>query len=89
MHFENWNIDGIYEHIGRTVAELSGVTDKGNDFTLFVDINTGILLEYTVSSNGTIIDTVKMTSLETDIPVEHIEPDLTGFTEIELFKHQD
>ena len=89
MRFENWRIDSISERIGRTVAELSGVTDKGNDFTLFVDINTGILLEYTVSSNGTIIDTVKMTSLETDIPVEHIEPDLTGFTEIELFKHQD
>ena len=86
MRFENWRIDSISERIGRTVAELSGVNDKGNDFTLAVDIYTGILIEYTVSSNGTVIDYLKTTDLQVDIPVEHIEPDLTGFTKIELFK---
>ena len=86
MRFENWQINNISERIGRTVAELSGVNDKGNDFTLAVDIYTGILIEYTVSSNGTVIDYLKTTDLQVDIPVEHIEPDLTGFTKIELFK---
>ena len=87
MRFENWQINNISERIGRTVAELSGVNDKGNDFTLAVDIYTGILIEYTVSSNGTVIDYLETTDLQVDIPIEQIEPDLTGFTEIELFKH--
>lgn len=86
MRFENWQINNISERIGRTVAELSGINDKGNDFTLAVDIYTGILIEYTVSSNGTVIDYLKTTDLQVDIPVEHIEPDLTDFTKIELFK---
>ncbi|SEH62494.1 hypothetical protein SAMN02910265_01833 [Ruminococcus flavefaciens] len=86
MRFENWRIDSISERIGRTVAELSGVNDKGNDFTLAVDIYTGILIEYTVSSNGTVIDYLKTTDLQVDIPVEHTEPDLTDFTKIDLFK---
>ncbi len=88
-NFDNWQVNGISERIGRTVAELSGISNKGKDFTVAIDIYTGIMLEYTESDNNGIISHKEMTDLQVNIPVEHIEPDLTGFTEIELFKHQD
>ena len=79
-NFDNWHINAISEQIGRPVAEISGVCDNGNDFTVTVDIYTGILLAFTESCNGEYIEINEMTSLELDIPIERVEFDPSGFT---------
>ena len=79
-NFDNWHINAISEQIGRPVAEVSGVCDKGNDFTVSVDIYTGILLAFTESRNGEYIENNEMTSLELDIPIERVEFEPSGLT---------
>ena len=82
--FDKWHIDGFSERLGRTVAELSGVNNYGNDFKIAVDINTGIMVEHTEIINGT-ADTSEITSLEVDVPIERKEFDPSGYTEEKLY----
>ena len=79
-NFDNWHINAISKQIGRPVAEISGVRDNGNDFTISVDIYTGILIAFTESCNGEYIETKEMTSLELDIPIERVEFDPSALT---------
>lgn len=81
--FDKWHIDGFSERLGRTVAELSGVNNYGNDFRIAVDINTGIMVEHTEIISGT-ANTSEITSLEIDVPIERIEFDPSGYTEEKL-----
>ena len=68
--FDNWEIDGTTEYLGRTAAEITGSYDNGSCFTMTVDIATGILLRYTDTESG---ENWEMTKIATDIPVERVE----------------
>jgi hypothetical protein len=84
-NFDNWQINDISERIGKNVVELSGISPKGSEFTIAVDIYTGIILAYTESKDGTYNEKKEMTSLEIDCPIERVEFDTSGFNKVNYF----
>ena len=83
--FDNWKINSISERLGRAAAELSGVNDRGNEFTISVDICTGIIMAFTESENGIVRNQTELTALEVDVPIDRIEFDPSGCTEKKLY----
>lgn len=66
--FETWHIDDVTDAYGCKCAIISG-----NEFTMYVDIKTGILMYYSKGSN-----VVEIKNIEIDKGCERKTPDLTG-----------
>lgn len=80
-NFDNWQINGISDYLGRTAAELSGVYDDGSELKMTVDLYTGIMLELNIENSDTgFVDKREVTSLQIDVPVERVEFDPSGLT---------
>lgn len=72
VDFDKWQVNGMTEYLGRTAAEITGSLSTGNEFTMIVDINIGIVLDYTEYSAGKTADHLYFTELETDVPVDKV-----------------
>ncbi|MDE5556697.1 MAG: hypothetical protein K2J32_03220, partial [Ruminococcus sp.] len=68
--FDNWNITGYKEIIGRNCAVIEGVTENSK-FKMAVDIDYGFMINYEeLSDNNDIISYSKTLNLKNDIDVE-------------------
>ncbi len=80
MDFDNWQVVSRGNEVGRDCVSIEG-SWRDADFTMTVDIRTGILLS--IYSNSSSPIDIRMTSLEVDVPFERVEFDPTGYTEIQ------
>ncbi|MBQ3855447.1 MAG: hypothetical protein II762_02015, partial [Ruminococcus sp.] len=80
IDFDNWQVVSRGNEVGRDCVSIEG-SWRDADFTMTVDIRTGILLS--IYSNSSSPIDIRMTSLEVDVPFERVEFDPTGYTEIQ------
>ncbi|MDE6034831.1 MAG: hypothetical protein K2G36_02865 [Ruminococcus sp.] len=69
-NFDNWNITGYEEIMGRNCAVIEGVTENSK-FKMAIDIDYGFMIDYEeLSENNDIISYSKVLDLKNDIVVE-------------------
>ncbi len=78
--FDKWYIEGVEEILGRQCAAIS-YTEGDYSLEMLIDMRTGIVMRYTKDfADIGQIDTMKVTSLVLNEPVEHKYFDKTGYT---------
>lgn len=89
LDFDKWKISSLEEYNGRECAVISGTTDsvrglyptfpENLEFKMYVDIRTGIMMNYSeyYSDKWNVI--MKIDNIEIDAPCEVVLPDLSKY----------
>ena len=77
--FDDWYVEGVEEILGRQCVAIR-IEQSAYSNQMLIDMRTGIVMRYTAVYGTDGVNSMKVTNLELNNPVEHNEINLTGYS---------
>lgn len=77
--FDDWYVEGVEEILGRQCVAIR-IEQSAYSNQMLIDMRTGIVMRYTAVYGTDGVNSMKVTNLELNNPVEHTEINLTGYS---------
>ena len=77
--FDDWYVEGVEEILGRQCVAIR-IEQSAYSSQMLIDMRTGIVMRYTAVYGTDGVNSMKVTNLELNNPVEHNEINLTGYS---------
>ncbi|WP_028520322.1 hypothetical protein [Ruminococcus flavefaciens] len=79
FNFDDWYVEGVEEILGRQCVAIR-IEQSAYSNQMLIDMRTGIVMRYTAVHGTDGVNSMKVTNLELNNPVEHNEINLTGYS---------